>query len=392
MIIPLIVICCSATSIIQAVSKVQLGQNGVLSDAARPGTQQSSHTRILSQLPEVSVGSDLRRLSFESTSTVQIVVSSRTPKEETSNLHSMPSIQSTAPAFSNAGKFSTIALSNSSRSHSSSVSLATAPDILTSSFTNHLQTTGLHSFASSDSGILSTIPSHNISSASSFNPGTSRLPITNEASPSVSSHLLRSTSIHWRTVTVCPWDTMYTAAVMASSDVTSSHGMVSSHGKMSSFEGNSTLKTALSSRMSQSVSLSPSSAILSSSSSVAPSWTVYPSVSSSVVTNASDILPIATKGCNVILQGLAQVMGQMTACLIENLRPIEVCGKCTKFHSLLREYEALIHNTDDCDKKLILDYNAQYQAITKMYRVQYDMWQDFECESESKITYHLTRN
>ena len=119
-------------------------------------------------------------------------------------------------------------------------------------------------------------------------------------------------------------------------------------------------------------------------SSVTPSssWHLVTSPSFSVVSNQSNIRPIAKTGCNVVLDGLASAMGQMTFCLIKHLRPIEVCAECTKFHSKLRRYENLIHNTKDCEKELILDYNAQYQAVRKMYKVQYDMWQDFECESK----------
>jgi len=114
------------------------------------------------------------------------------------------------------------------------------------------------------------------------------------------------------------------------------------------------------------------------SASLSSTWEL--NVSASVVSNQSDIKPIARKGCYVILDGLAKAMGQMTVCLIEHLRPIEVCAKCTKFHSNLRKFENLIYNTKNCEKELILDYNAQYQAVRKMYKVQYDMWQDFECE------------
>ena len=112
------------------------------------------------------------------------------------------------------------------------------------------------------------------------------------------------------------------------------------------------------------------------------SWSIYPSDLSSVVSNQSDIKPIAKKGCYVVLDGLAQAMGQMTVCLIQYLRPIEVCAKCTKFHSNLRRYENLIYNTKDCEEELVLEYNAQYQAIRKMFNVQYKMWQAFECESK----------
>lgn len=111
------------------------------------------------------------------------------------------------------------------------------------------------------------------------------------------------------------------------------------------------------------------------------SWSIYSSDVFSVVSNQSDIKPIAKNGCYVVLDGLAEAMGQMTVCLIQYLRPIEVCAKCTKFHSNLRRYEKLIYNKD-CEKELILDYNAQYQAIAKMYKVQYEMWQAFECESK----------
>ena len=116
------------------------------------------------------------------------------------------------------------------------------------------------------------------------------------------------------------------------------------------------------------------------SASLSSTWEL--NASASVVSNQSDIKPIARKGCYVILDGLAKAMGQMTVCLIGHLRPIEVCAKCTKFHSNLRKFENLIYGTKNCEKELILDYNAQYQAVRKMYKVQYDMWQDFECESK----------
>ena len=168
------------------------------------------------------------------------------------------------------------------------------------------------------------------------------------------------------TYTVCSWDTMITAGVG------------------SSFFSAPFSSTAMSQSLTVSPGLNSTSVAITSFISVMPSsaWSPIVTPSYSVVSNQSDIQPIAKKGCDVVLDGLATVMGRMTSCIISNLRPLQICGKCTHLHSDLKRYQILISKADGCNQKLIMEYNAQYQAIPKIFKVQNDMWQNFECESK----------
>ena len=111
--------------------------------------------------------------------------------------------------------------------------------------------------------------------------------------------------------------------------------------------------------------------------------TLPPAVPSSTIFNATSVSPPLFHGCKVVLTGLSDVMAGMTSCILKHLRPLKVCEKCTKEYTQMMEYHGLVYK--DCYKELIDEYNAQYQAIPKMYGFQESVWNTFDCESKYGI-------
>lgn len=284
---------------------------------------------------------------------------------------------------------------NSSVAEVSSLSpgISMASNVLPNNPTSHMIPSGsvsreiiLHNASSMQENLSPVLSSMEAIANATSIPVISILPVstqslTTSSAPSISVH----TSVHWRTVTVCPWDTLSPASALQSTLMSSQESLPASNVSLASTTSLSTVITPLilSSAISESSLITQSPAITQSSV-ISPSaaWKSILLPSFSVISNQSDIKPIARKGCRVVLNGLSQVMGNMTFCILNNLRPLEVCGKCTKVYSEMEEYQNLIARTTNCENELVTEFNSQYQAIPKMYAFQKDLWKDFECESK----------
>ncbi|XP_065057241.1 uncharacterized protein LOC135685281 [Rhopilema esculentum] len=296
-----------------------------------------------------SSGSIYQVNTFESRSTVS-------QNKRTLNLENLPAVKpsqsSAVTLYSSLFTRRNLTMSNGSSSNMLSTSML---PLQTQSSVHNMANTS--TFATSSTSPLTSLSGTVQSTFVSLSP------VSSAYNPS-SMYMSPVPSRNCSTYTVCSWGTMVTAAV-----------------------GSSFLPTPLSSTaMSQSLTISPdldsTSVAITTFISVIPSsaWAPIVTPSYSVVSNQSDIQPIAKEGCDVVLDGLATVMGKMTSCIISSLRPLQICEKCTHLHSDLKRYQLLISKADGCNQKLIMEYNAQYQAIPKIFKIQYDMWRNFECE------------
>ena len=145
----------------------------------------------------------------------------------------------------------------------------------------------------------------------------------------------------------------------------------------------------LSSSLNLSSSIVSMTTMLPSSSDIINASSSFPVIVSTSIVNASILVP-SVHVCDIVASNFTIALNNYTTCMLLNLKPMEVCFKCSQQYQTVKLFHRKIYH--DCGKHLIGRYNSQYQVIAGLFQIQKQSWDSLECNSEFLILIFVNKH